>query len=80
VKITPEQAEAWAKGTPETWANESLRVAVENVYKNVPADGDPPKRDQLYLDRAGPVMDKQLKKPGVRLAMVLNRMVPGPSR
>jgi hypothetical protein len=79
-KITAEQAEAWAKGTPLDWANESHRIAVESVYKDVPVDGDPPKLDQAYVDRAGPVIDLQLQKAGMRLAMVLNRMVPGPSR
>ena len=61
------------KSTPTDWANEGHRVAVEHVYKDVPADGDPAKLDQAYADRAGPVIDLQLQKAGVRLAMVLNR-------
>ena len=72
-KITPAQAEQWSKGTPEDWANESHRLAIDVVYKDVPADGDPPKLDQAYIDRAAPVIDEQLQRAGVRLAMILNR-------
>jgi hypothetical protein len=70
--ITKEQAEAWAKGTPTDWANESHQVAVDSVYKDVPADGPPPKLDQKYVDAAGAVIDQQLQHGGVRLAAILN--------
>ncbi len=72
-RITGAKAKAWAQGTPVDWANESHQVAVERVYKDVPADGDPPKLDQAYVDRSANVIDEQLQKAGVRLAMVLNR-------
>ena len=64
--ITPEQAEEWAKGTPVDWANQSHDVAVASVYKDVPADGPPPKLDQAYVDAAGKVIDLQLQRGGVR--------------
>ena len=72
VAITKEQAVEWAKGTPTDWANESHQVAVDSVYKNVPAGGPPPKLDQKYVDAAGAVIDQQLQRGGVRLATVLN--------
>lgn len=72
-QITPERIQAWAKGTAEDWANESHRVAVEQVYKGVPADGDPPKLDAEYVRRAEPVVEEQLQRGGVRLATILNR-------
>jgi hypothetical protein len=72
-QISPQQAAAWSKGTPEDWANESHQVAVNQVYKNVPADGDQPKLDAVYVRRAEPVVEEQLQHAGVRLAEVLNR-------
>ena len=74
-QITPEQAAAWSKGTPEDWANESHGVAVEQVYRDVPADGAPPKIDAAYVRRAEPVVEEQLGRAGARLAETLNRLV-----
>jgi hypothetical protein len=71
-EITPEQAAEWAKGTAVDWANESHAVAVKVVYAGVPADGPPPKLDEKYVDAAGPVVDQQLERAGVRLATILN--------
>jgi len=70
--IKPEQADEWAKGTPVDWANESHGVAVSVTYKDVPADGPPPKLNQAYVDTAGKAIDLQLQRAGVRLAMILN--------
>lgn len=72
-KIGDDQAKAWARGTAVDWANESQRVAVERVYADVPADGPPPKLTREYIDKSCLVLDEQLQKAGVRLAMVLNR-------
>jgi hypothetical protein len=72
-RITASRAKAWAQGTAVDWANESHQIAVEKVYKDVPAGGDPPKLDQAYVERSAEVIDEQLEKAGVRLAMVLNR-------
>lgn len=72
-QIAPEQAAAWAKGTPEDWANESHRVAVEQVYRDVPEGGAPPKLDAEYVRRSEPVVEAQLERAGVRLAGILNR-------
>jgi hypothetical protein len=70
--ITRAQAGEWAKGTPVDWANESHDVAVKSVYAGVPEGGAPPKLDQKYVDAAGPVINLQLERAGVRLAMILN--------
>jgi hypothetical protein len=77
--ITPEKAAEWAKGTPTDWANESHDVAVASVYKDVPADGPPPKLDQHYVDAAGPIIDQQLQRGGVRLATILNEIFKAPT-
>lgn len=49
---------------PEDWANESHDVAVKQVYRDVRADGDPPKLDAAYVYRAEPVVEGQLKRGG----------------
>jgi hypothetical protein len=71
--ITPSQKKEWAKGNPEAWANETHRVAVETVYRDVPADGPPPTLSKAYLDQAKPVVAEQIKRGGARLATVLNQ-------
>jgi len=70
--IKPEQAAAWATGTTVDWANESHDLAISSAYKDVPADGPPPKLNQAYVDAAGKVIDVQLQRAGVRLATILN--------
>ena len=72
--ITKQQADEWAQGTPTDWANESHQVAIDSVYNGVAVDGPPPKLDQKYVDAAGPVIDQQLQRGGVRLASILNQM------
>ena len=72
-KITPAQERVWAAGTAEDWANESHAVAATVAYTGVPKDGPPPKLDQKYVDKAGDVIDEQLEKAGIRLAMLLNQ-------
>jgi hypothetical protein len=70
--ITAKQRTEWATGTPEQWANESHRLAVEKVYVSVPADGPPPKLTRADVVKATPVVTEQVKRAGVRLAAVLN--------
>jgi hypothetical protein len=70
--IAPAQRKEWAAGTPVLWANEAHRVAVEQVYADVPADGDPPKLSREYVVKATPMIVEQTKRAGVRLAMMLN--------
>lgn len=70
--IPPDDATKWAEGTPIDWANESTIISRDVVYKGVPADGDPPKLDRLYVENGVVVVRDRLAKAGVRLAMVLN--------
>ena len=70
--ITPKQRKEWAAGAPEQWANELHKIAVETVYKDVPADGPPPRLTKEYLDAAQRVAAEQIGRAGVRLATVLN--------
>jgi hypothetical protein len=71
-QITAEQKIAWQKGRSRVWANESSKVAVEQVYAGVAADGPPTHLDQAYVDNGQRVVDQQLAKAGIRLAKILN--------
>jgi hypothetical protein len=72
-KITPDQLAQWQKGTPTDWANEAHLLARTAAYSGVQADGPPPKLDQDYVNRNGVVIEQQLERGGVRLALLLNR-------
>jgi hypothetical protein len=71
--ITPRQQKEWVRGNPGGWANETHRDAIDVAYQDLPADGPPPTLSREYIDRATPVVAEQIKRGGVRLAMVLNQ-------
>jgi hypothetical protein len=80
-EITEEERKSWAKGSSGDWVWESHVVASKSVYQF--ADGTPlPARDQPaadltdenYIKANTPVVRSQLKKGGVRLAMLLNEI------
>jgi hypothetical protein len=60
------------KGSPEAWANESHRAAVDRVYANMADGGDPPRLRPEYAKASTPVVAEQINRAGVRLAAVLN--------
>lgn len=70
--VPPRQWRAWATGTPADWANQSWRLAKEDIYavtkgrRNV-------RLNQDYITRMAPVVRTQLAKAGARLAWLLNR-------
>ena len=69
-QITPAQAQAWRAGRPIDWANESHAVAVKVIYGELPHDeGALP---AAYGRVALPVVNQQIERAGVRLAMALN--------
>ncbi len=70
--IAPRNQKEWAKGTPESWANETHRVAVDVAYHDVPADGPPPALGKAYVERSRAAVVEQIERAGVRLAAVLN--------
>jgi nuclease S1 len=73
-QITPEQVTEWQKGTPEDWAMEAFKIAVDDVYGQPPlAKGTLQRLDAAYAKRAEKDVALQLSRAGVRLAAVLNR-------
>jgi hypothetical protein len=71
--ILPADRELWSRVTsPADWATEGWRVAVWYVYPAVPA-GQVTQLAPGYVDASQPVLERQLQKAGVRLAVQLNR-------
>ena len=52
-----------------SWANESYSIAVRVIYGQLPHSGTLP---DIYETEALPIVNQQLSRDGVRLAMVLN--------
>lgn len=72
--ITPAEAELWRGGTAADWANESYGIASRLIYGEWPhgAGTLPASYEQVAI----PVVGGQLEKAGVRLASVLNHVLP----
>jgi len=76
--ISADQQAGWQKGKVEDWANEAHKVAAEKSYRRaddgrtwLPKEG-PVTLSQDYADANKVVVEGQLKKAGIRLALVLN--------
>lgn len=74
-RITPVEKTQWSKGTLADWAMEGHNIARDVAYKNLPS-GSPAELGQAYVDAATPVVETQLEKAGIRLAVILNRLLP----
>jgi hypothetical protein len=76
--ITPELADAWSKGGPPDWADESLALA-RRAYRNPPGNAELRKGARLgqaYQDANLPFAERRLAQAGVRLAWILNTTFP----
>ena len=79
-KISTEQAKDWDKGSVADWAWESHQAAVNNTYHGVPIQSVPVKLDQDYVAANQIVVEEQLMKGGIRLALLLNRAFDSPKQ
>jgi hypothetical protein len=69
--ITPQQHQAWSRGSPADWANEAHAIARDQIYP--PLHGAREIRlPRDYAWRDASVARMQLAKAGVRLAWLLN--------
>ncbi len=74
---------AWAAGPVEAWMRESNAVARTVVYGNIPGfscDSRVPQPVEIgdrYTAAAAPVIERQIRKAGVRLAALLNEVLDG---
>jgi hypothetical protein len=63
----------WQHGGVIDWANESYQIAADVIYKNLPTEtGVLP---DSYGAEMLPIVNRQLKRAGVRLANVLNEIL-----
>lgn len=73
--ITKAQEQAWSKGTPADWAQDSFQIARSDSYGQLPepsAHGTYRLTDE-YISMATQDVAVQLSKAGVRLAFILNK-------
>lgn len=75
-RVTPEQQQEWTRGTTADWAWESHQLAIEHTYKGIPADGEPIPLTAAYITANRPIVELQLTKAGLRLALLLNKAFP----
>ena len=73
------QRAAWEQGSISEWVNESHELARDLVYPSLPAAFSCSGRitgiltiGEEYYSRAGPMIETQIRKAGIRLARVLN--------
>ncbi|RMF10354.1 MAG: S1/P1 Nuclease [Candidatus Neomarinimicrobiota bacterium] len=69
-EITTWDRKQWEKGSPETWVEDSARLAAEYAY-TVPENGV---ISPEYIEKGKVILEIQLKKAGVRLALFLNQV------
>jgi S1/P1 Nuclease len=75
--ISKGQISAWQAGSPSDWAMESFKVAKEDAYGQLP---EPSTRGSYrlteeYISTATDDVAQQLSKAGVRLALILNKVL-----
>jgi hypothetical protein len=62
----------WSSQDPVLWANEAHEIAVTEIYRKLSHAGSIP---ESYEVQALSVVNEQLAKAGVRLAVVLNEVL-----
>lgn len=72
-RIHPVDELLWGSLDPLVWANESFRIVEDDLYREVEASGG--YVGQLYFDRHIGTVERQLRKAGVRLALLLNSLL-----
>jgi hypothetical protein len=69
--VTPAQRKSWQAGSPADWANESYRIARDEIYP-VSRGRRTMRLPASYLRAEKTVVRRQLARAGVRLAWLLN--------
>ena len=72
LQVSEAQTKDWSSGDATAWANESKGVAEKSVYAGVP-EGKATRLDFKYVNDSQPVIEQQLQRGGIRLAVILNR-------
>lgn len=77
LKITTTDKTNWSSSSPEDWAFESYEIAKTKIYPGFnpgPGDYSETALPVSYYYQMRPIMDEQLEKAGIRLAVVLNKI------
>jgi hypothetical protein len=72
-RITPQEMKDWAGGTVADWAWETHQQAVAHAYAGIPIQATPINLSPEYVAGNQEVVETQLMKAGIRLAVVLNK-------
>jgi hypothetical protein len=67
--ISDEQHQRWSEGSLISWVDEGHEIAARTIYSELPHSGTLP---DDYETKALPIVNEQLERAGVRLAVVLN--------
>jgi hypothetical protein len=67
--ITQEQRQRWSEGSLVSWVNEGHEIAARIIYSELPHSGTLP---DDYETKALPIVNEQLARAGVRLALILD--------
>src|SRR5206468_2637377 len=79
-QIRSAEAVAWSKGSSVDWANQSFTVARDRIYAAIPISSGPADLRNADTTRWSQIAAVQLKRAGVRLAAILNRVLVGRER
>jgi hypothetical protein len=73
--ISPDQVQAWSKGGPGDWAQESFQIAKDDAYGQLPQPNTKGtyRLTDDYVSMGTQDVATQLTKGGVRLAFILNQ-------
>ena len=71
--ITPEDRKKWSGGGPEDWTNESRALVLDYGYKLRFSQGRTLSPE--YIKQGQIIVEERLKRAGVRLAQLLNRLL-----
>ncbi|MDR3499931.1 MAG: S1/P1 nuclease [Parvibaculum sp.] len=77
-QITPEEKRQWSRGSVVDWANQSFQIAKNKIYATLPGKGGtdaPIILPSDYAAREANITSIQLERAGVRLAMLLNKVL-----
>jgi hypothetical protein len=77
-QITTAEKRQWSQGSVVDWANQSFRIAKTKIYRTLPGRGGttaPVILPPDYAQHQADITRTQLERAGVRLAMLLNKVL-----
>jgi len=72
--ITADEKKLWAIDNPDLWVFESFTIAKEKIYKTLPQNTSTMALPKSYKSDNAQIAKEQIKKAGIRLAMLLDKI------